>query len=439
MQGMPDAGFKGKPKEIYWLQVMNGQKAGGYRSPGRLGELSGKDVHILTYGCTFNAGDTRKLEGILASQGCRIVDSADTADVVVVNTCTVVGRTERKMLRVMKRHRDRTLYVTGCMSVVQKEEILSVCDPVFIHPEEISAAYRSCCHFPDHDFGIVQIGRGCLGSCRYCITKFARGPLVSFPEEEIVHELRKCIRSGVAEIRLTAQDCSAWGRDHGQNLAGLLEKLGGIRGNFCIRVGMMNPDTITPILDPLVYAFRHQNIFRFIHIPVQSGSARVLQKMGRRYTADDVLEIIGAFRKKFPDITIATDIITGYPGEEDEDFKETLALLHKMRPAKVNHTRYSRRPGTSSAEEKDMPDYAKKVRSRQIQQHAEELCHILNRSLIGGIQRVRVTEKVRPGSVLSRTDTYTGILLPENLPIGTIHRARIIEDRIYYLTGERIC
>jgi threonylcarbamoyladenosine tRNA methylthiotransferase CDKAL1 len=417
---------------------MNGQKMSDDPSSGRIDDLSGADVHILTYGCTFNAGDTRKMEAILASQGCRIVPSAETAEVIVVNTCTVIGRTERKMLRVMKRYRDRTLYVTGCMPLVQKDEILSVCNPVFIHPEEIAAAYRSCGHFSRHDVGIVQIGRGCLGTCHYCITRVARGPLVSFPAEEIVHELKKCIKAGVAEIRLTAQDCSAWGKDQGQNLAELLETMGNIPGNFRIRVGMMNPDTIAPILDPLVCAFGHQNIFRFIHIPVQSGSAKILQKMGRHYTPDDVIEIIGAFRKKFPDITLATDIITGYPGEEDKDFDETLALLRKIRPAKVNHTRYSRRPGTPAANEKDMPDYAKKVRSRRIQQHAEELCHDLNRPLMGSIRNVRVTEKIRPGSVLSRTDTYLGVLLQEDLPIGTRVRARISGDRIYYFTGERI-
>jgi threonylcarbamoyladenosine tRNA methylthiotransferase CDKAL1 len=407
-------------------------------SSGRLADLSGMNVHILSYGCTFNAGDTRKLEAVLVSQGCRIVESSDEAEAIVVNTCTVVGRTERKMIRVLKRHRDRNLYVTGCMPLVQRKEILSVCDPGFIHPEEISAAYRSCNRFPKYDVGIVQIGRGCLGSCSYCVTKIARGPLVSYSDQEIMNEVRMCIGSGAAEIRLTAQDCSAWGRDRGQNLAGLLESLGGIPGNFGIRVGMMNPDTVGPILDPLVAAFRHQNIFRFIHMPVQSGSGRVLRNMGRHYTTDGVLEIIRTFRNKFPDINIATDVITGYPGENDEDFEETLSLISEIRPVKVNHTRFSRRPGTPAMEEKDMQDFVKKVRSRRIQQHAEEICHTLNKSLIGSIKKVMVTEKIRAGTVLSRTDTYTGVLLYEDLPVGTVLPARITDDRTYYVTGERV-
>jgi threonylcarbamoyladenosine tRNA methylthiotransferase CDKAL1 len=416
---------------------MDGQRVGDDRHSGRLCDLEGVDVHILTYGCTFNAGDSEKLENILLSQGCRIVQSAENAEVIVVNTCTVTGRTERKMLRILSRYRDRTLYVTGCMPLVQKDQILMVCDPVFIHPAGIPEAYRHCGHFSGHDVGIVQIGRGCLGSCGYCITRAARGTLVSFPIEEIMQELRKCTGAGAAEIRLTAQDCSAWGRDRGENLAGLLEEIGSIGGNFGIRVGMMNPDTLAPILDPLVRAFRHRNIFRFVHIPVQSGSARILRKMGRHYTADDVIDITTAFRKKFPDITLATDVITGYPGEEDKDFEETVALLREIRPAKVNHTRYSPRPGTRAAGEKDMPDYLKKVRSRRIQREAEELCQALNRPMIGSIRNVMVTERIRPGSVLSRTDTYTGVLLPEDLPIGTRVSARISGDRTYYLTGER--
>jgi threonylcarbamoyladenosine tRNA methylthiotransferase CDKAL1 len=417
---------------------MDGQRIQPDGSLGRLVDLSGMNVHILSYGCTFNAGYTRKMEAVLISQGCRIVNSPDEADAIVINTCTVVGRTERKMIRVLKRHRDRNLYVTGCMPQVQREEILSVCNPVFIRPGEISAAYCSCSHFPEHEVGIVQIGRGCLGSCSYCVTKLASGPLVSYSEQEILNEVQMCIRSGAAEIRLTAQDCSAWGRDQGQNLAGLLESLGTIPGTFGLRVGMMNPDTITPILDQLVVAFRHRNIFRFIHMPVQSGSERVLRSMGRHYSADGVLEIVKAFRSKFPDIAIATDVITGYPGEKDEDFQETLSLISEMRPVKVNHTRFSRRPGTRAMEEKDMPDYVKKVRSRRIHQHTEEICHALNKLLIGSIQKVMVTEKIRAGTVLSRTDTYTGVLLFEDLPIGKVILARITDDRIYYVTGERV-
>jgi threonylcarbamoyladenosine tRNA methylthiotransferase CDKAL1 len=403
-----------------------------------LSDLSAMNVHILTYGCTFNAGDSRKLEAVLLSQGCRIVDSSDEAEVIMVNTCTVIGRTERKMIKILEKFCDKRLYVTGCMPLVQAEEILSVCKPSFIHPEEISRAYRSCHRFPSHDVGIVQIGRGCLGSCTYCITRMARGPLVSYSEQEIINEVKMSVRSGAAEIRLTGQDCSAWGRDRGDNLARLIDSIGTIRGDFRIRVGMMNPDTILPIVDRLIDAFGHQNIFRFIHIPVQSGSEKVIRDMGRRYTAYDVLEIVGEFRKKFPDISIATDVISGYPGETDDDFEETLSLVHAMQPVKVNHTRFSARPGTLAEKEKDLPDSVKKTRSRRMQRSAEEICQTLNRSLIGTVMKVRVTEKIKAGSVLARTDNYTGVLLCEELPIGTELLARITGDRIYYVIGKRV-
>jgi MiaB/RimO family radical SAM methylthiotransferase len=412
------------------------ERSGSQPHRGDITDLLGKKVVILTFGCTFNHGDTRNLEEVLVRQGCTITGSVAEADAVIVNTCTVVGPTERKMLRVLKECRDMPLYVTGCMPPVQREEILTVCDPVFLSPRDITDTWRKGAAFIPHETGIVQLSRGCPGACTYCITRVARGPLVSYPEDEILHCIRNQAGSGSIEIRLTAQDCSAWGKDRGSSLPALLERIGALPGKFRIRVGMMNPATILPILDTLPDSFRYQNIFQFAHIPVQSGSDRILRSMGRGYTRDDVIEIVRVFRKSLPEITIATDVIAGFPGEDNDDLAATCDLLGVMMPAKINITRYSRRPHTPAAEMKDHPDRVKKKRSRLLQRHAEALYRNLNKALLGRDAAVIVTERIRPGTVLARTDSYTGIVLRQDLPVGTELKVRPVEDRTYFFIGE---
>ena len=403
---------------------------------GQLRDLSGKKVAILTFGCTFNQGDTRIMEHMLTDLGCSIVISPDEADAVVVNTCNVIAATERKMLRVLRTLRERPLYVTGCMALTQRDEILSVCTPVFLSPPSRAGTCRGSSTAHRYDVGIVQMGSGCPGSCSYCITRLARGPLKSYPGHLILEEIHAAVRSGTAEVRLTSQDCSAWGQDTGESLPVLINRIGEIPGTFRVRLGMMNPATILPVLDPLTESIGNRNLFRFAHIPVQSGSDHILRKMGRKYTADDVIGIVSSFRRRNPDITIATDIIVGFPGEEEEDVQATLDLLGRMLPAKINITRYSPRPGTPAATLKAPLDRVKKERSRSIQRHAVGIYQQLNRSLIGSSHQVLVTERIKPGTVLARTDTYTGIVLHHDLQIGSELTARITEDRTYFFLGE---
>ncbi len=405
---------------------------------GSLKEIVHRNVCILTFGCTYNHGDSRKLENILTSQGCRIVPTPEGADALVVNTCTVVGTTERKMLRILKKYRAMPLYVTGCMPLVQKEDILAICTPVFIHPDTIAEASGRISSDIRRDVGIVQIGRGCLGSCTYCITRHARGSLVNNKAEAIMQEIQRCHECGAAEIQLCAQDCSAWKGEREETLADLLSMTRELPGSFLLRVGMMNPATLLPVLDPVIESFRDERIFRFVHLPAQSGSDRVLSGMGRRYSSDDFMMIVREFREKIPDISIATDIIAGFPGEDESDFQASLDLLSAVMPAKVNITRYSQRPHTLVAGESDHTDHVKKVRSRRLQRHAEMLYHCQNQSLLGRRISVTVTEHIRPGSVLCRTSNYTGVVVDMDLPVGTNIQVRIIADRMYFFTGELV-
>ena len=404
-----------------------------------LKSLSHRQVYIETYGCRYNFGDTAKLVEILKYHGSSLVDSPDLADAIVINTCTVVGPTERRMLRRLSLFRDYDLYVTGCMPSVQRGSIFAVCSPTIIPPDSIQDAYRDIGTISTGcSIGIVQIAQGCSGRCSYCITRKARGPLKSFPKNEILSQVEAFSSLGTNEIQITAQDVSAWGQDTGKSFPDLLRSIGDLPGKFMIRVGMMNPATIQGNLESLIDAFQSEKIFKFAHIPVQSGSDRVLDSMKRGYTVLEFEYIVAAFKKKVPNISIATDVIVGYPDEKEEDFLETCDLISRIRPVKVNITRYSHRPFTGIDSGSDLPDFIKKDRSRKLNILAEKIYSSHNVPLIGTSIPFVVTESIRSGSVMARSPEYLGIVLKEDLPVGYRGKALLKKDRKYFFIGERI-
>jgi threonylcarbamoyladenosine tRNA methylthiotransferase CDKAL1 len=400
--------------------------------------LAHKRIYIETYGCSYNFGDTANLVEVLRHYESTRVKSPDEADVVIVNTCTVVGPTERRMLRRLSALQEKPLYVTGCMPLVQREAILSVCNPVIISPDAIREAYLRIRTVAPGGTGIVQIAQGCLGRCTYCITRRARGPLESFPEEEIREKVQAFVDAGAYEIQLTAQDVSAYGRDTGTDLPSLLSTISDLQGNYRIRIGMMNPAKVLPVLDDLVDACASDRIFRFVHLPVQSGSDRILAQMGRGYIVQEFEEIVSAFRSRYPDMSIATDFIVGFPGESEDDFSRSLALIGRTKPAKVNVTRYSKRPFTGTFAEKDFPDSVKKDRSRLLNAYAEEQYSVINKPLLGTKVSCVVTEKLRPGSVMARTASYQGIVISKDLPIGITTEVILKKDRKYFFMGDLV-
>ena len=403
-----------------------------------LEKLRNRCVYIETYGCRYNFGDSVKLIEILKHQGSTIVGSADEADVVIINTCTVVGATERRMLRRLSQFRDYNLVVTGCMPAVQREAIFAVCTPEIIQSDVIRDAYRTINSVPGGGVAIVQVAQGCSGRCSYCLTRVARGPLKSCTVDEILAEITAHIKAGTPEIQITAQDVSSWGRDTGASLPALLNVVNSLPGQFMIRVGMMNPATVREILDYLVDAFASVHMFKFLHLPVQSGSDRILERMGRAYTVADFEEIVKAFRTRYPEITLVTDMIVGFCGETEQDFSASLALIDRLRPNKVNITRYSPRPFTPLSSEKDPPDWVKKDRSRSMNAHAEKIYSSVNKGYLEQNVPFVVTETVKQGSVMARSPNYVGIVINEELPVGFTGRVILKKDRKYFFLGQRV-
>ncbi|WOF17231.1 tRNA (N(6)-L-threonylcarbamoyladenosine(37)-C(2))-methylthiotransferase [Methanoplanus sp. FWC-SCC4] len=399
--------------------------------------LKNKKVHFETYGCTFNFADTEKLKEIATANGCEIV-TAEEADAVCINSCTVVAQTQRAMLRAVNDYQGKEVYITGCMPVVQADELrdarpdihIILPEDIYLHTERVGA-------ITDEGVGVVQIGTGCLGGCAYCITRLARGRLRSFSEKSIINETKRLVSEGASEIQLTGQDVSAYGRDKGTDLSRLLHLMNEIEGDFAVRVGMMNPATVLPILKRLVPAFSLEKVFSFVHLPVQSGSDHVLSTMNRGYKGSDFVKIVDTFRTEIPDVRISTDFIVGYPTETDKEFEETLDILNITKPTKVNITRFSVREGTAAAEYKDFPDWVKKERSREMTIAANKIYDENNEKMIGRVIPVAVTEEKKAGSVIARDKSYNNIVIKESLPIGMKLDVKIVSHNRHYLIGEK--
>jgi MiaB/RimO family radical SAM methylthiotransferase len=266
----------------------------------------------------------------------------------------------------------------------------------------------------------------------------ARGLLVSRKSDDVVCDVENLAARGVVEIQVSAQDTAAYGSDRGTNLAELLERLVQVPGDFRLRVGMMNPNSALCIQEELIRAFHSPKVYRFLHIPVQSGSDRILKSMGRRYSAKDFMNIVDAFRSDHPNITIITDVIVGFPGETDLDFIATMDLMESLKPDKVNVTKFSRRPGTLAARLYDMPDRIKKDRSREITRLWQKIAAQRNRRYLGMVLDAVVTECGRRGTMKARAGNYLGIVV-KGVPLLGLHiRIEVTETNPFFVYGREV-
>ncbi len=402
---------------------------------------------VESYGCTMNFGEGRKLSEDMASLGYSEASSADDADIVILNTCTVVETTEKKMIQRIAelKKAGKKIIVAGCMAKVQPQRIeIRLPDSIIIPPRE----YGGFSDLVASKYGIagpplpaavgtdaiLPIAQGCLGNCSYCITKYARGKLMSYPEESIIDEFKKFVSSGAKEILLTAQDTACYGFDIGTDLADLLSKMLKVDGDYMIRIGMMNPNHLSRIADRLLDAMDDPRVYRFLHIPVQSGSDSVLKSMRRGYTAEDFLGLARKLRDRYPDISIATDVITGYPGETDSDHEATKDLIRALRADTINITRFSPRPGTNASGMEQVHGRIAKERSTELTELKNSVEYDVNSALVGKVFEALATEH-KEGTIV-RTNNYRPVVIKETIPLGTKVRVRIEGCKPTYLIGK---
>jgi MiaB/RimO family radical SAM methylthiotransferase len=397
-------------------------------------------VYIESYGCTANEADASAMREAITAAGGKLVDSPAEADVVIVNTCAVTHYTSNAMLRAIARHKGRRVIVAGCMAAAQ---------PELLHGCELADAPGALpvLHMLGLDgddaipltmsgrTAIVKIAEGCRGHCSYCIVRRARGELRSRRPREVVAAVRQAVMAGATEIFLTAQDTGAYGTDIGSDLPRLIGGINDLGGDFKVRIGMMNPFSIGDIVPQMAAALRLPRVYRFAHIPVQSGSDRILRLMNRPYTAEEYSMLIERLREDVSGITFSTDYITGFPTETDDDFLLTMDDLRRNRPLKVNITRFSPRPGTPAANLPDVPGTVKKARSRALTELHHEITSAFMRHAAGSTRSVLVTENGRPGTVVARDGSYNMVVLPEDLPLGITVEAEIFGAGTTYMIG----
>ena len=404
---------------------------------------------VESYGCTMNYGEGEQLSKKMDSLGHVRVDNADDADIVILNTCTVVETTEKKMIHRMGELKasGKDVIVTGCMAKVQPKRIMiRLPESMIVPPDEydlftgkVESAFG--CSVPDDAVKnvispILPIAQGCLGNCSYCITRFARGKLRSYPEDELVSEFKSMLDSGAKEILVTAQDTACYGVDIGSSLPRLLKRFLEFDGEYRIRIGMMNPNNLDRILDDLLEVMEDDRVYRFLHIPVQSGSNQVLERMRRHYTVERFMGIVNRLRERYPDISIATDMITGFPGEADKDHEKSLKLIKELHADTLNITRFSVRPGTDAATMKNqVQGNVSKERSTELTNMKMSVEHSVNDTLIGKRFRVLVTEKGRGETVITRNRNYRPIGIEADIPLGTFLEVEVTGSAPTFLTG----
>ena len=407
--------------------------------------------YVESYGCTMNFGEGEELAERMVALGHVPVPSADDADIVILNTCTVVETTEKRMIKRMNELKTagKEVIVTGCMAKVQASRaMVRLPGSLVIPPQEYDSfsdavSQKYGCGTPI-DIGktpitaIIPIAQGCRGNCTYCITRFARGVLRSYPAEKIKARFDELIDRGAKEILITAQDTGCYGIDTGTDLGELLRLLLTKEGEYKVRIGMMNPNSLKPVLDSVLDAFEDPRVYRFLHIPVQSGSDDVLDRMKRHYSVEDFMSIVGRIRARYPDLSIATDLIAGFPEETDEDHRKTLVLIEELRADTINITRFSPRPGTVAFKMPQLNGRILKERSTELTNMKNRTEAYVNSRLVGRRYRALVSEISSDGSVIARNENYRPIAIKETLELGTYIDVEVTESFSTYLVGKRL-
>ncbi len=412
-------------------------------------------VYVESYGCSQNQGEGAAILRALSAEGHRAAASPQTSDVTVLVTCGVLGATEARMVRrwrAVSGLAPRVL-VTGCLVPLrtglfegpglEKTEFVPIRDqgriPELLR-EDARAGPPDPAPPPPTDGPVTEeivLAQGCTSACSYCFSRLARGRLASVPASGVVARVGDAWSRGAREIRLTGLDTACWGEDlpGGPRLPDLLLAIRARSEDFRLRIGMMSPQSLEPILPEYLEALDDPRIYRFLHLPVQSGSDRVLAAMHRGYTVATFRRVVAEARRAFPSLHLATDVIVGFPGERDEDHLRTEALLEEVAPETVNVTRFSARPGTPAARAPPVAPGAAKRRSRSLTRLRERLARGQLERWIGSTVDARVLEYGPGGSSVARLANYLPVVLDERPPLGADLTVRIEGARSTYLLG----
>ncbi len=383
-------------------------------------------VYVKTFGCTLNQCDSENMEGLIKESKHELADNYKKSDLVIINSCTVTKKAENKFWNYLKKINNKKVICAGCIAqaeqsllktklkkygVVGTEQIDNIIDIIdktiegkVIHsiernkklnPNKLSKNRKNSV------VEIVPIAKGCVGNCSYCITRLARGNLKSYPPETITESIKQGIKNGSKEIWLTAEDTGAYGKDvdNGVNIIYLLKYiLNNIKGDYKIRLGMGNPNHFIKFKEELPKIFKDKRMFKFVHLPLQSGSNKILKKMNRYYTKEEFLSLISYLKKNIPRLAISTDVILGFPEETEKDFNETVNVIRKIKPDMLNITRFSPRPNTKASKMKILQSNILKERSRKMTKLFKEIGYEHNKKWLNKKINVLIDEQGKKGT-----------------------------------------
>ncbi len=415
------------------------------------------NIAIETYGCETNQYTTELIAAILTKAGHKLVQK-DKADLVLLNTCALETKTEKKILARIRdlNQSGQKILVAGCLTELDKDKIaeaspnasmmgnnsitqvVDIVDKIknnfkvtrFKDKPELLINQPRMRIYPA--IATVLIAEGCLDNCSFCVDRTTRGSLISYEPDYIIREIENAVAEGCIEIQLTGQDVASYGHDKSVKLPSLLRRISSIQGNFKIRMGQMNPANVLPMLEDLIVMYNHPKIYRYLDLPLQSGSNKILKDMKRRYTKEEYMMIIAAFRKQYPNITISTDVMIGYPGETDADFGETVKALKEIKPDILNIYTYSQRPYTKAGASQ-VPPWKVKNWAVELDQLYDQFKDVTRKRWLNWEGEVAVTQKIE-GMFLSRNSAYIPILL-KKATLGEKRTAEITEAQPNYFIG----
>lgn len=432
--------------------------------------------HITTYGCLMNEHDSEKLRGILENIGCRQAESDEQADIIVYNTCAIRDGAEQKVygrlgyLKTLKRKKpDILIALCGCMtqqqivldkikSTYRHVDIVFGTHNIYMFAELLTARLESGGQIIDiwqehqeivEDLPIqrdnpykasVNIMYGCNNYCAFCIVPYVRGRERSRPSADIIAEVEKLIAEGVVEIMLLGQNVNSYGRGLPEeiNFTGLLRKLEAVSGLKRLRFMTSHPKDLSDEL--IAFIGSSQKLCPQFHLPMQSGSDKVLKEMNRRYTKAHFMELVEKLRKSRPDIAISTDIIVGFPGETEEDFAQTLEVAEKAEFDMAYTFLYSPRTGTKAAAREDqIPEEVSKERFGRLLKIVNQNIHKKSIALLGTVQPVLAEAIGENGKIRGRLNNNHLIHFDGDAALlGQIVDVKVTRARTFYLMGELI-
>lgn len=415
---------------------------------------------LKTYGCQANVADSLDIEKYLSGLACQVVTDESNADLIIVNTCAIREKAEQKIfsylggLAAHKKDRPHIIcIVIGCIASYRKKELIHRfphIDTVFSAKDDLStfknqlgdiiesigtkkALYSS----EDQTFkrSMINIMRGCNNYCSYCIVPFTTGRERSFPMEGILSQIKRDIADGAKEITLLGQNVNSYADpETGSRFEILLEKASKLDGNFWIRFVSPHPKDMTSELIDTVARYP-EKLCSFIHLPLQSGSNKILKAMNRTYTVEKYLDLVDEIKLKLPNVTLTTDIIVGFPGEDEEDYLATRAVIEKVKYSTIFSFTYSPRKYTKAAEMADStPQTVKLMRLRDLQKRQREIGTEKNRELIG--KEVKILTEGFSGRYWGRTEGNIKVFLSDKeVPNNSFLNVKIIDAQLSDLTG----